>query len=204
MKILFSDDVLEKNCLSNMMTLMCDGVGFVFSSVIIGSSSWKGKRYYCWRKHKGLYSSKKFLKSSLFDSSTPVSPGAALFRYDDISDGLDERISSPTYLDFDSHGAGPDLLLYLISADRYPLVGFVTDTLVFFRVHEGSITIGDNEGKLRLRYLQAKIYFCTTRGYTVWEWMLTLREWLRQMNKTREFISPFVVRRLFVNDSVRN
>jgi hypothetical protein len=73
---------------------------------------------------------------------TPVSPGAAIFRTDDLRKNILTSLPGVSGYDFSSTGAGVDWLIYLLTALAYPHVKYVCDPLVFFRAHEGSISVG--------------------------------------------------------------
>lgn len=108
----------------------------------------------------GKYPTSGFIKSSLFFlNDVPLSPGCAIFRTSDLEKNLMVKIPSPTITDFLSHGAGPDLLLYLLTAEAYEYFAFIDEPLSFFRSHEGSITISDKSGYLFRCYIQARIWF---------------------------------------------
>lgn len=198
-KILFSDDLIYPQFLEKMLPFLEDEqVGFVFSSVNVGKAvpASPEKVEYLWKKYSGKYPSQEFIMDALFGSTgaLPVSPGAALFRIPDLHKNLRLEIPSPTLKDFPNHGAGPDLLLYLLTAATYPLVVYVSESLVLFRVHESSITIQHNREKtnyLASHYLQAKIWFahsyfsnnrCLQR--------LLARTWIVKCCKHKKCLSP--------------
>jgi hypothetical protein len=105
-------------------------------------------------------SSRRFIEDMLSGArgSLPVSPGAALFRLEELRLHLTADIPSPTFRDFADHGAGPDMLLSLRAAERHPLVGFTPDVLSCFRMHGSSITMSA-QTMVAERYRQARLSF---------------------------------------------
>ena len=99
-------------------------------------------------------------------------------------------IPSPTIDDFERHGAGIDLLLYLMTAARYEEVAYVAEPLVFFRAHEGSISHAARDSLLADAYHQARIWFA---AHTQGRWMLAstlAAAWLSAMKRRRRPVSP--------------
>ena len=160
-KILFSDDLIKEQYLEKTVPILEDhDIGFVFTKVCIGEIEWEGDIWYEYFTQDALIDTGQYITDCIINvDKVPVSPGCALFRRDDLNKNLHITIPSPTIDDFDKHGAGPDLLLYLLSAVCYKKVAYINDTLAFFRSHPGSITISDRGGYLNKCYLQAKIWF---------------------------------------------
>ena len=196
-KILFSDDLMAPDYLEKTLPFLQDSdVGFVFSSTEIGSTPGEGKVTCRWKPESGKYPSKTFIESSLFSGDVPVSPGAALFRMEDLRNNLKLEISSPSFDDFLDHGAGPDLLLYLLTAQNYDRVAYIADSISFFRLHEGSITIGSKGTYIWDRYLQAKIWFGTqwindqaSQSKSSFHLFLAC-EWLKVCYRAKKIILP--------------
>lgn len=158
-KILFSDDVIYPNFLEKALELIDEEVGFVFSSVAMGENVNNTKTAYKFKENSGLYNINDFFDASLYGGDVPVSPGCALFHLDYLKENLLLDIPSPSINDFLNHGAGPDLLLYLNTFNKYKKVGFIDEPLTFFREHEGSFSISDKSKHLFKCYVQAKILF---------------------------------------------
>jgi glycosyltransferase involved in cell wall biosynthesis len=195
-KFLFSDDLIKNDFCEKACSFMeNEDVAFVFSTVIIGNVPWKGVLAYEWKNSSGLYASSEFIKSSLASEEVPVSPGAALFRMGDLRKNLIHSIPSPTITDFTKHGAGPDLLLYLVTALNYPCVGYLSNPCTFFRVHEGSITISSKDGYIELCYTQAKIWLASSEAFTGFPNgkntldSLIASEWIKQCYRSRKIYS---------------
>jgi glycosyltransferase involved in cell wall biosynthesis len=159
-KILFSDDLMAPDFLQKTLPLLeAQEVGFVYTTALIGEQPDRGKQAYIFAERTGIFNSMDFIERAFFGKNTPVSPGCAIFRTEDLRGNLMVDIPSPTIQDFARHGAGPDLLMYLLTAAKYPKFGFVAEPLSFFRSHEGSITISDKERYLQRCYDQAKVWF---------------------------------------------
>jgi glycosyltransferase involved in cell wall biosynthesis len=203
-KLLFSDDVLSSYYLERTLPLMRDPhVAFVFTMALIGPDPRQSKPAYRFAPHTGKFSRNRYIRGALFGSRVPVSPGAALFRISDLRSSLQLSIPSPTIGDFEAHGAGIDLLLYLMTAARYKQVAFVAEPLAFFRAHEGSIT---TSGDFRLAdaYHQARIWFA---AHTQARWTLAstlAAAWLRSMKQRRRLVSPGAIADRFLPQTLKN
>jgi len=140
-KLLFSDDQMAPDYLARTLPFLTDHpeVAFAFTAVEIGPAPGRGRLAYSYRSDTGIYSSRNFIDSHLMRTAPlPESPGAALFRLADLRRDL--AITPPGSVDWLSTGAGPDVLLYLLAATRYPRIAYVAEPLCFFRDHPGSIT----------------------------------------------------------------
>jgi len=189
-KLLFSDDVLSPHYLEKTLPLMRDPrVAFVFTMAMIGPDLRASRPAYRFAEHTGRFPRRHYIRRALLGSHVPVSPGAALFRVSDLRGSLQLAIPSPTIADFAQHGAGIDLLLYLMTAVRYEEVAYVAEPLVFFRAHEGSIT-HSGDSRLADAYYQARIWFA---AHTQGRWTLasTLAAvWLSAIRSRRRLVSP--------------
>jgi len=162
-KLLFSDDLIYETYLEKTVPLLKPDVAFVFSCVEISSEPGSNIASYRYMEHSGLIDSKQYLSNCVAEEFQLVSPGAGLFHMEDLRKNIlsGNVIESPSVKDFSRHGAGPDLLLYLITALHYPKVAFVNEILGLFRSHEGSISVQENRRNyLSKCYLQARVFFC--------------------------------------------
>jgi glycosyltransferase involved in cell wall biosynthesis len=197
-KLLFSDDLMSPRYLEKTLPLIRDPqVAFVFSMAMIGREPRSSHLVYRFGGHTGRFSRRRYIRRALFGSTVPVSPGAALFRMSDLRSSLQLAISSPTITDFERHGAGIDLLLYLMTAARYEEVAFVAEPLVFFREHPASIT-SSGEPWLTDCYHQARIWFAaSSEGRSTLASILALT-WFRSVKRRRRLISPVSIVRKFL------
>lgn len=144
-KLLFSDDLIDPTYLARTVTWLDEpATAFVFTAVVIGESPEVGESHYVWRDVSGVVPRSQYLAAAVPGRGlVPVSPGAGLFRLADLRSSLRFAIPAPTHIDSSTLGAGPDVLLYLLTAQRYRQVAFVRDPLAFFRAHSGSITLSN-------------------------------------------------------------
>ena len=107
--------------------------------------------------------------------------------------------------DFLNHGAGPDLLLYLNTFDKYKKVGFIYEPLTFFREHEGSFSISDKSKHLFKCYVQAKILFAKSyladnmfKEYLAQTWFY-YSKYLNKYDLPNNFISKYLYEKININ-----
>jgi glycosyltransferase involved in cell wall biosynthesis len=190
-KILFSDDLMYPDFLEKTLPYMDDPeVGFVFTAVEIGSQPGTGQLAYKWANGSNKLPSRLFVQDALFGGNVPVSPCAAIFRLDDLRKNLLSNVPSPTMNDFLHHGAGIDLLLYLLTARTYTKVAYVDEPLVFFRAHQGSITIANQLSKVHERYIQARIWFALEYGNATMVERCVTWFWLGECRRRKTWVNP--------------
>jgi len=130
-KILFSDDCLEPDCLREMVPRLDDmEVALVYCAARIGKS--RDESVVCYtRFESSRISSTRFLNLVLYRKA-PVSPGAALLRTHDLLNNLHLQFPTSTPREFEKNGAGPDVMILLLTAREYPYVAHISKPLVFF------------------------------------------------------------------------
>src|SRR5512146_3252923 len=137
-KILFSDDWMEPDCLARAMRAFEDhpSIGFVyFNAALEGSLVASSER------SETLESGVSFLWRSLVShNDAPVSPTAGVFRTEDLIRSLTDSMQTLTGSDFLETGAGPDQAVYLHAADRYRDIYYINKTLVHYGSNKCSIT----------------------------------------------------------------
>lgn len=149
-KILFSDDLLLPNCIEQMVSAIADQkVGLVFSSVLIGKNLNNCKIYY---KNKFNLLNADIYPSLVLLGKAPVSPGGILIRTDDLRANLIYELPNEKRYQYKSHGAGPDLLISLLTIKKYEKIRYIDDCLIFFRKHPNSITIMNQENLIHDGY----------------------------------------------------
>ena len=160
-KILFSDDLLFDEYLAKTLPFLMtnDEIGFVITAVSLGENPSTSRLVAMYSNEAGSYPSSSFIEASLYGGKTTVSPGNAVFRISDLKKNLMLDIPSPTIESFLELGAGPDLLLYLLTAQAYKSFAFVNEPLCFFRSHEGSITASTKVRDITRYYTQSFIWF---------------------------------------------
>lgn len=189
-KILFSDDLMAPDYLEKALPyLKDDRVGFVFSPVVVGPEPFQGNLEYQFTRQTGSFPSSRFISTALYNGDVPLSPGAAIFRLKDLKENLLTEIPSPTVKDFPRHGAGPDLLIYLLTASRYPQVAYLHEPLSYFRAHPGSITLSKEKVYLMQCYRQARLWFAQSYLSEGWFKRLYVYQWKRERRETKRPIS---------------
>jgi glycosyltransferase involved in cell wall biosynthesis len=161
-KILFSDDLMHADYLPQTAPFLADGdVAFVFTATQIARTTREHSRlFYLPFNSTGTYPSTSFIEGSLaVDGSFPVSPGAAIFRLADLRKNIQIELPGAGVEDFAAHGAGPDLLLYLLTALDYSRCAYVREPLSFFRMHPSSITCSDQKGYVPACHQAARQWF---------------------------------------------
>jgi glycosyltransferase involved in cell wall biosynthesis len=160
-KILFSDDLIAPNCIEKLLPPMLNPeCAFSFSSAIIGQDPWEGNLFYNCFDSDTLINNIFFIKSSVhIFGSMPVSPGAAIFRKSDLLSNIFLRLDGIDDYDFSATGAGVDYLTYIVTALNYKNIYYCSTPTVYFRSHEGSLTIADVGGEVSLGYKKAREWF---------------------------------------------
>lgn len=191
-KILFSDDSLEPRYLELAAAPLADPeIGFSFSAAFIESCRNRSK-YVAYRRSRTCETrpSGEFIRKGLLGLDVPVSPSAALFRTVDIKQHLTMSIPSPTFSDWQQHGAGVDQLLFLRTARQYPFVFHVASPQITFGNGGDTITGRMAGYAAASRYLQARICFAHQYGYTAELRALLARAWYVELVLGRSVCSP--------------
>ncbi|MGL5843871.1 MAG: glycosyltransferase family 2 protein [Aeromonas hydrophila] len=196
-KILWSDDLISSDYVEKTMSIFNDDIGFVFTSVVINDSFEKKDKVYYQYGDTGLYSSIRYIHDSVLMGELPVSPGCAMFRLSDLKKNLVSEIDSPSFHDFANHGAGPDLLLFLLTALHYPYVGFINEPLSFFREHGGSISLQMKRIDLYDRYQQARLWFSYHFLPKEIQIKISSITWMQRLFLTREINQPSIIKKLY-------
>jgi glycosyltransferase involved in cell wall biosynthesis len=187
-KILFSDDLLEPDCLEKMVApLKSQDVGFVFCAANIGQA--KDQSIISYSAHADLLLNSADYLSLMINGQAPVSPGAVLLRTTDLVKNL--HANFPTYVkrQYASNGAGPDVMIMLLTAEEYPKIALICKALVFFRAHLGSFSIENEESKVTDGYTSViSWYLINNKKKFTWIQYLT-RVWLSKLARGI-FINP--------------
>jgi glycosyltransferase involved in cell wall biosynthesis len=189
--LLFSDDALMPDFLERTAPFLDDPeVGFAFTAVKHGPDPARGSVLYEWGRRSGKISSREFLRDAMIHNGVlPCSPGATLFRIADLRRHLSTDIPSPSMNDFADHGAGPDLLLFLHIAARYPAIAHIAEPLAFFRDHQDSLS-RERSGSLERAYAQARIWFGTEQSDPRWLNRAFGAYWMQQMKERCQWVEP--------------
>lgn len=159
-KILWSDDLIDKEFLSKTLPLFSENVGFVFTPRDTFNKNKEIVDSGDFLYDSGVYPAEKYIDGILLSEKViPVSPGCAIYKMDVLKKHLLINIPNEKNIDFSKLGAGNDLLLFLLAFQDYPYYGYVNEKLSLFRDHEGSISINTGNNKLSFLYMYAKAYF---------------------------------------------
>lgn len=161
--LLFSDDWYHEGFVEILVKYMHGlDVGFAYSPVISVSSPVgtiiNNSNVMYMRDNAGCISSKVFLVDQLYLSGNevPLSPGCALFRLNDMRDALSVTMHDPFHVRYLSHGAGPDVLIYLMTLVKYKYFAFSKEPLVYFLNHDNNLSKG---ASINVSYALAKVWF---------------------------------------------
>jgi glycosyltransferase involved in cell wall biosynthesis len=163
-KILFSDDQMTSTFLEKTSKFLSDNVAFVSTSAYVGKSICESAiKYKMGSELVNKIIGSEYIKYSLSEPGILVSPGAALFRKNDILSSLKKSlIKYERGLTYRYTGAGPDLEIFLNSALIYENIIHINEPLAFFREHNNSATIigrAFRKYPIKESYSQTKILF---------------------------------------------
>lgn len=163
-KILWSDDLIAKNFLSVCIPKFNDKVGFVYTATELFEDQTGTNDIYYRIGETGEYDSSVFIEGKLSGLDFPSSPGCAVFRRQDLLDHLLFDVPVSKGVNITAKAVGNDLLIFLLTAQKYPKIVFVNEILSFFRVHKNSITISSKKGELVFMYQLAESFFAEKYG----------------------------------------
>ncbi|WP_426292925.1 glycosyltransferase family 2 protein [Dyadobacter endophyticus] len=160
-KILWSDDLIESDYLTETMAVFEADVAFVMTGYEEITSDGEVLDQSSYQQHTNL-SVEDYLKEKLYSNniSFPDSPGCAIFRRSDLVESLIIDVPNSDELNFPRYGAGNDLLIFLLSTRNpaYKRIVCIDKYLSKFKHHQDSITT-TNSTKLKIYYDWAKWYF---------------------------------------------
>lgn len=143
-KLLFSDDTIEYNYIEESVKFLSDeSIGLVYSPVII-ENNFKKRFYYQTYKKSMKILSRKIRDRFILDLNVPVSPGAALFRREDLLESIKLEIPNSKGKNFNLFGAGTDLNIYFEILKKYKYIYYLDSTRCYFFGHKSSFTISNN------------------------------------------------------------
>ena len=155
-KLLFSDDMIPDNYISECIDSFSDKTAFVLSPIQYLKEDKLSKQTIYLRKEFDVhYYFRSFY--TLFTDEFPASPGAAIFRKRDIENAFITEIPEMGEFNPMKNGAGIDLLLYLMVAKNYANIRIAEKTCSIFRAHKGSFSCSDN--LIFKYYYRALIHF---------------------------------------------
>ena len=188
-KFLFSDDFLEPNCLGEMVPKLDDSeVALVYCAARFGKSKEESVIIYSQADSSRISSSR--LTNLILNEKAPVSPGAVLIRTKDLLQNLHSQFPTSTHRDFGKNGAGPDVMISLLTSNHYPYVANISMPLVYFRAHAGSFTIENSNNDVTNGYRSVFALFLK-KNYGRKPWIdYVAHSWLRQMRADHRWRNP--------------
>lgn len=190
-KVLYSDDTMYPDFLEKTVPLLNDSkTGLVFTDYVVASSPEERKARPVVSPPIEMIHSGNYIDILCLSWGYPVSPGAALFRMEDLRRSILVGLQTPTIKDFDIHGAGPDLLLYLRTAHRYERVAYVREPLNFFLYHKDSSSGSFPQDSLYNAYFQCKVLFAKESENQKLYNALVAWKWLKECKKKKRLIDP--------------
>jgi len=180
--LLFSDDTVEPTFLGKVLPLFDSETGYVIAGHLkcqdgqeVGRSTFQGQ---------GEILRGELLRAVVFDNPKRIqviNPVGAVFRRADLVSALVPEIENPFGIDFNSHGAGPDMLMLAIVGSRYARIRCVDEHLAVMHSHSGSITVQSSD--LRFPREWARWYFVRKywpqeqERYLASLWVKSWRNW---------------------------
>jgi glycosyltransferase involved in cell wall biosynthesis len=190
-KLLFSDDLIAPEFVRRTLTALADDpqVAFVFSAARLESFG-AGGRGVLYQHETGKLSRDQYFRLLALPDVLPFSPCAALFRTADMRENLHDDIPSCRPREYWRHGAGPDVMLFALTALKYGSVAALSDPLVSFRAPADSITINNQSNQVTQGYRSAMSWFLRRhRGRAEWSRYLS-RQWLIELSSKRCWAAP--------------
>ena len=188
-KILFSDDLIFPNFLEHTVPHLKDpDLAFVCTGVLIGNTLKKGTVQFA--ESCAIKLSCEDYFERLIVNQVSYSPGSALFRMSDIRENLQLSFPTKCLHNYSANGAGPDVLLYALTALNYKYVALLPSVDAYYRIHLDSLTIKNCNDEVQQNYRAAIAWFCKNKlSRTYWAKHIA-RIWLSQVKKSRRLISP--------------
>jgi glycosyltransferase involved in cell wall biosynthesis len=194
-KLLFSDDMLRPECIQDMLPLFNKDVAFVFSAVKMGISLENSNCHFLWQGASTrplLINRDEYIRYALLQFGSLVSPGAALFRTLDLRNNFIDTLPGYDNPAFFYYGAGPDMLLFLLTALHYKFVAHVPKALVYFRDHKESATskaLATGHWPIRDSYNRTRIWFAEQYQEPRLVTAVATRLWLTELVTKRDLLS---------------
>ncbi|MBV5339797.1 MAG: glycosyltransferase family 2 protein [Deltaproteobacteria bacterium] len=160
-KILWSDDLMHSDFLNKVLPFIENPeIGFVYSVAKIFRNHPDDECLVMGSVNKtGVYSCDEYINGIMLNKSYPGSPGCAIFKTIDVKENLVINIPNRINSNFAKHAIGNDLLLYLLTANKYDKYAVINEPLSYFRSHDESITTSAPIGKVALHYDIVKGYY---------------------------------------------
>ena len=188
-KFLFSDDLLFPNCLHELYnSIIRSNYCFVFSQVKTGNSIQNSVINYDQFHSTNVTRNEYF--AGLLSGIAPVSPGAVLIERALLQTCLKFAFQTATPRNFITNGAGPDVMIMLSAFASNRPAGYVNEPLSFFRTHNESITILNDNNEVAFGYMSVLSLYAK-QNFSFVKWVQTISKlWLKLIYKTKSIVSP--------------
>jgi len=142
-KILFSDDLIRPSFLEKTLPALFDpDCGISFVPGIVGFQPWVGGLHYRVFNGGCKINRDYFVRMGTYlDNFISPSPACATFRTSDLKKFIYSSLEGVDNYDFNRYGAGVDWLIFMLTALNYSYVSYFDEPLVFYRAHDDSISI---------------------------------------------------------------
>jgi glycosyltransferase involved in cell wall biosynthesis len=188
-KILFSDDLLEKNCIEQMVNhLNSLDVGLVNCSAYVGKTKENSKILYQYFGDETI-STEIYIKK-LINREFSVGPGSVLIRSKDLKRHIYIDFPTATPRNYSENGAGPDVMIMLNTSLQYTKIKILNAPLVFFRNHEKSFTVMNTNNSVNLGWDSAISYFLKTNKMRNLMINFIAKNWLLEIKKGKKWKNP--------------
>lgn len=156
-KILYSDDLIDSDYIYKAVKAFEDNDAFILSKFEIFNETKVVKK----SDYKGLSTiiSEDYIYEMVINTSLgfPVSPSAGFFRTSDLKFAIKDNIENSFNIDFIKYGAGVDLWIFLLIANKYKQGCIkIIESHSYFRSHEKSFSVAH---KLKEYYELARYMF---------------------------------------------
>ena len=165
----FDDDWIAPDFAERTLEWVSEDVSLVFTNVEVVKADSRFTLFDAKDLKHGRHPSTA-LTNVLMNMTQTISPGCAVFRR---RDALDALMMNPTFPANRYHGAGPDVMMFLLPLSRRPYYVFIDAPLAFFRSHDSSITMNafasaENQKKLCDAYAEYKVMFLVGELTKAW------------------------------------
>jgi len=164
--ITYDDDWLMPTFMEKTIAKLDDDIGFVYTRVIMHFHDRNETTIDL--KHPPNVGYMKDIAKYLIRTPSTISPGCAIFRKKDALKNLLLQIPNARGVYGKDSGVGEDLLLFLLTSRDYPKYFHISEPLVCFLHHPGSITVGSyltgSKKDLVDSYANAKSYYLSLPG----------------------------------------
>jgi glycosyltransferase involved in cell wall biosynthesis len=157
----YDDDWIDADFMRRCLGLFEEECAFVFTATHIHFEDGVIRD-----SNDGLFATgvhpKGGIERILLNMRKTLSPGSGVFRKADIIAAMNPSTLPDGRAQY--HGAGPDLLMYLLPLLRYSKFGYIDEPLAHFFGHAGSITISamkhsESEQRLEETYANVRRYY---------------------------------------------